>query len=220
MINQWKQTVCGACLVFGLLSCSGKHSAQLVLKTDMRTALTKTGVVHRRLGFKAHLMAKKKQRPLISSALGEFSFTALDKTKTRIDLECPGPLYARALSRYIREVKPVSLMFPAKSVSSDDKSYLGMFGMHLLSPAFSSMYIAYNNPFSDQDAIWWRFLLHLGIDAAGSSLLATEGFSKEFRFNAGTAAFLILHRLLFLPSFVTEMDMYNRVVRAGFQVRF
>jgi len=200
-------------------ACAGQVKKKVTLKCSKIKAMLATGIMHRKLQYKAKLISGDKKTALITSRLGSFRVISISSNKTQVDITSKNETYGRALSSFITQTSCRQLGFNRKSKHTI-KPLMSVFSLHLLSPAFSSMYKGYNNPFSGKDKIWQNFLLHLGIDGAGIMLAGTEGFSKDFKFNVLTAAFLLLHRAITLPSVIIETDIFNSAVRAGYQLKF
>ena len=207
-----------------LIGCSGTIQKREVVRAPLSRTLMRTGVMLKKMGEKPSISMETLPATngttrafLIRSALGEFRIQSVGSNRTAITIRCQGEKRATALLSFINQSD-----FSSQPLNTGDNTrpLPGLYALHFLAPSFSSIYAGYRNPFSSRKNIWLHFLLHLGVDTLGTTAAATEGYRKAFRFNTGTFAFLLLHRLITLPALTIETDLYNRSVRAGYAVRF
>ena len=213
----FKATAAFGLLILYLHGCASNSSVKKELNTPLRKSVVRSGLMLKRMGTNPSLKMLTDQNFLISSPLAAITLKAKGN-KTTLFLKSKGKVNADILFSFIKQTSLNTPLFTPKDMKT--RSLAGLFGLHLLSPSFSSLYAGYQNPFGGKKNIWLRFLLHLGVDALGTTAASTEGFRKGFRVNTGTIAFLLLHRVITLPSMVIETDLYNRSLRAGYKLRF
>jgi len=202
-------------LLFG--GCASMVQQRQVVKGQVQNTVIRTGIMLKKMGEKPTLSMISSTNFLITSPLATIQVEALSTNSSSILIQCRDRYRARALASFIKQTDPTA---PPLLPKEEGRSLIGLFSLHFLSPSFSSVYAGYQNPFAGKKNIWLKFLLHLGIDAVGTTAAATEGYQKSFRFNTCTFAFLLLHRLITLPSMVVDTDLYNRSLKAGYQIRF
>lgn len=183
----------------------------------VRENVVRIGVMLKRMGDTPALSIRTNGSYRITGALGAWSLTAVSTNSTHLSLETRDAVRSRMLLSLLDQTR---LDTPLQPVTTEGRSLPGLFGLHFLSPSLSAIYSGHENPYAGTRSVWLRFLLHLGIDALGTTAAASEGYRKDFRFNTGTFAFLLLHRLVTLPAVVVETDLYNRTLRAGYKLRF
>lgn len=199
-----------------LIGCATTR-VERIINDPVQTTVVRVGVMLKRMGESPTLTVSSNGAYAIQSTLAAFSASAVSTNATQLRLTCPGVNRAGMLLSLIDQTL---LDSPNLPITSEGRSLPGLFGLHFIAPSFSAVYSGHENPYAGKRSVWLRFFLHLGVDALGTTATATEGYRKSFRFNGGTLAFLLFHRLVTLPSIVVETDLYNRTLRAGYKLRF
>jgi len=200
-----------------LSACASRATVKRTLNTALQQNVVRSGIMLKRMGDKPTLTALSNKRFIVKSPLAEITLTGRGK-KTEISLTSSSQEKAETLLSFLDQTSPPALLL--KGETAAERSLIGLFGLHLIAPSLSAVYSGYKNPFAGKKNVWVRFLIHLGIDALGTTAAATRGYSRGFQLNTGTVAFLLLHRLATLPSLIIETDLYNRSMKAGYRLRF
>lgn len=203
-------------LPFLLAGCASVRTERTV-NQPVRENVVRVGVLLKRMGDNPALTVRTNDSYRITGTLGAWDLKTVSTNSTHFSLEARDAARARMLLSLLDQTR---LDAPLPQIATEGRSLPGLFGLHFLSPSFSAIYAGHENPWAGTRNVWLRFLLHLGIDALGTTAAASEGYRKDFRFNTGTFAFLLLHRLVTLSAVVVETDLYNRTLRAGYKLRF
>ena len=202
-------------LLLHALGCSTTGTKTVSVEKPFAEAALDANTMLRRLGYTPELDGTADVFTLRGGSLSAALIPVSDNETT---------LILRGNKRYLNYIYDFFLQsderFSQPAPAKTDKNLFTLFSFHAISPGFSGLYAAHENPLSGDTSPWLRFFLHTGIDAAGLLLTATNFFQEEFQFSGWSLAFLLVHRMATLPSFSIEVDHYNRAVGGRFLFRF
>lgn len=208
-----------AIILFMFLPESYSKEKKFIFKHGIKKSGLVVQVIHKRMNLKSTLIKFAKGSFRIKSDLGSFNFFKKTDNLTEVCLDSYNDSYNSTIKKMMNQtIHPEVLLSITRRM--EQKSYINMFTLHLISPALSYLYIDYENPFIDRSDLWFRVIMHVGIDLLGYSAISTKGFTQKHKFNITSVLFLFLHRIVFLPDFMFETDIYNKTARAGYRFKF
>lgn len=202
--------------LFMFFSCGQQVRQTVIVDIPLKEALLKCDILNNRFKYKSKV-EKIDDSYFLQCPFGELRIKKI-KDKTEFVITAKSREYNKQIRSFLEQTKTRVLM-ENRNIASK-KNRLGLIGLHLISPSFSYLYAEAKNPFFKEISPVAKFFLHLGIDGLIVLTTGTDLFSDEFKFRASTATALFVHRAFSLPTFMINMDFYNRSLQAGYNLKF